>query len=623
MILTFTILLITTVLFIFGRFRTDIVALGSLLALTLTGILTTGEALAGFSNPIVIMIAGLFVVGAGIFQTGLARVVGKQLLKVAGNNETKLLIMIMLVVAFLSAFISNTGTVAVLMPVVVLLSFELKINPAKFLIPLAYASSLGGVLTLIGTAPNLVISQTLVQYGYGRLSFFDFTPIGAIALFTGIIFIVLVRNFLLPNDKNPQNSASGADLSLDELIDSYHLQSNIYRLTISPESEMIRKSLAELKLPNTYRVSVIGIERKHTTGKAVIHGYNGYSNIIPGPATVIEESDILYVQGALDQIKILCRENQLKLEDTITPNSIETGSIHKQLINKYIGIAEVLLTPNSNLVNHSIEEIHFREKYNLNVISINRKGHYIQKDVSKKKLLFGDALLVQGNWKDIELLSKDNQDVVVLGQTSKHASMAAASGKAPMAALIMLFMLGLMTLEIVPPVIAVLISAMFMLITGCVRNMDDAYRTINWESVILIAAMLPMATALEKTGGVAFLSETIIQKIGIYGPLAVLAGFYIMTTAFSQFISNTATAVIFAPIAITTALSLGVHPLPFLMTVAVSASMAFATPVASPTNALVMTAGNYKFSDFVKVGLPLQIVIGIVMILTLPMIYPF
>jgi di/tricarboxylate transporter len=611
LLLTFVILLITTLVFMLGKIRADLVAMCSLLVLVLTGIITTGEALAGFSNSLVIMIAGLFVVGGGIFRTGLASLSGNYLLKFAGNSETKLLLILMILVALLSAFMSNTGTVAVLMPVVISLALGMRKSPALFLIPLAFASSLGGVLTLIGTPPNLIVSQILADNGYQRLGFFDFTPVGIVALFTGIVFLMTVGKKLLPKGDPKERFRSQKEISPLELVDFFHISDQLYRVKVQPLSPLIHKQLRDLQLPRLYQVGIIHIERHGEKTKLA-----GIQHLPATSETIIKENDILYVQGTSENIARFKKDYLLLFnkEEHANPTN---------LVSRDFGVAEVLLTPQSSFINDTIADLNFREKYNLNILGINRKGKYQLRNWARQSLKFGDALLVQGKWTDLELLAKETEDVVVLGQTKEQASMAAASGKAPIAAAIMLGMLVMMTLEIVPAVMAVLIAAVLMIITGCLRNMEDAYGRINWESVVLIAAMLPMATALEKTGGVLYLSDLIIDLLGIYGPIALMGGFYFSTMLFSQFISNTATAVLFAPIAITTAINVGASPYPFLMAVSVAASMAFATPVASPTNALVMTAGGYKFSDFVKVGVPLQLVIWIVMMFTIPYFFPF
>ena len=358
---------------------------------------------------------------------------------------------------------------------------------------------------------------------------------------------------------------------------------------------MVGKRLAQLKIPATFQLYILKISRKSTEGL----------NLLPmtyqemaGPNSIIQPKDRLYVQGSAENVEKFVEAYGL---------SIEQGTSEAdELVSKQLGIAEVLLTPHSKLINETLRTINFREKYNLNILGINRQGEYVVKDMSKQKLRFGDALLVQGSWESIELLSRDTRNVVVIGQPKEHASMAAASGKASIAGAIMILMVLLMVFEVFPAVISVLIGAALMILTGCVRNMDDAYGQINWESIVLIGAMLPMATALENTGGMVLLSEGIIQLLGGLGPLGVLGGIFLLTMTFGQFISNTATAVLFAPIGLSAALSIGVSPYPFLIAVAVAASMAFSTPVASPTNALVMTAGGYQFKDFVKIGVPFK-----------------
>lgn len=612
MIITFIILGMSVMLFMSNRIRADLVALLALLSLVVFGILTPPEALAGFSNTVVIMVAGLFVVSAGIFRTGLAGQAGNLLLRVAGRNERKLLTFILIIVAIIGAFMSNTGTVAIMLPVVVGIAMTIKAAPAKFLIPLAYMSSLSGLLTLIATPANLIVSQVLVDNGFERLGFFDITPVGIIAVITGIIYLVSVRNILLPKSQKNNQSENGYELSSEKIIADYQLTDNLHRVRVLEESSMIGSKLADLKIPANYQLAILEISRKSLDGKSL---FPMTYREMAGPMSVIEAKDVLYIQGPLKNVEELVNDFGLLIK--------EEDSEAEELISRQIGVAEVLLTPQSRLVNQTISGIGFREKYNLNIIGINRKGTYLMRNMSKERLRFGDALLVQGSWDEIELLSRETHDVVVIGQPTEHASMAAANGKAPIAGGIMLLMITAMILELLPVAVIVLLAAVLMVITGCLRNMDDAYQSINWESIVLIASMLPLATALEKTGGMILLSEGIIDLLGGYGAIGVFIGIYFLTNLFGQFISNTATAVLFAPIAMSAAITMGVDPLPFLIAVAVAATSGFSTPVASPTNALVMTAGGYKFNDFVRIGVPLQFVMLIVMVITIPLIFPF
>ncbi|MEK3954582.1 SLC13 family permease [Psychrobacillus sp. FSL K6-1464] len=608
--ITFVVLAISIVLFISNRVRADLVAILALLAFVISGVLEPTEALVGFSNSVVIMIAGLFVVGAGIVRTGLAQSAGNLLLKWSGKSERKLFVLLLIITGSVGSFMSNTGVVALMLPIVISIAISINSSPSKYLIPLSYISSLSGLMTLIATPANLIVSQVLVDNGFEKLGFFEITPLGIIGITTGILYFLVARKYVLPNDKRKNNAGEGHKLSPQQLAADYELGGNLHRIRVVEDSSIIGKQLAELKLPAKYHLAILKIDRKSMEGM----------NILPiryqemaGPMSVIEGKDILYVQGPLENTLQFVRDFHLEVDE-------ETNA--EELVSKQLGIAEVLLTPHSNLINETVGSISFREKYNLNILGINRKGEYVLTEMADVRLRFGDALLVQGAWEEIELLSRAVKDVVIIGQPKEHASMAAASGKAPIAGAIMLLMIGLMVLEVFPAVISVLLAATLMVMTGCLRNMDDAYGKMNWESIILIAAMLPMATALEKTGGMVILSEGIVNLLGGFGAMGVLAGIYFVTMVFGQFISNTATAVLFAPIAMTAAISLDANPYTFLIAIAVSSSMAFATPVASPTNALVMTAGGYKFFDFIKAGIPLQIIMFIIMMIAIPIFFP-
>lgn len=614
MLITFIILIVATALFIHGKLRPDVVAIGSLLTLVITGIITPTEALAGFSNSVVVMIAGLFIVGAGIFNTGLAKQIGNRLLRLGNNSETRLFLIILVTVGFFSAFMSNTGTVAVLLPVVVSMALNLKISPAKFLMPLAFASSLGGVLTLIGTPPNLVVSNVLVENGFEQMSFFQFTPVGLVALFFGILFMSTIGKRLLPNNTGVESSNNTA-FSPNELAGFYKIYHSLHLVRVRETSPIVGQTLQAIDITMKYSITIVSIEREAGEGLTLIQNHK---QIISKANTIVQANDLLLLFGSLREVNSLIEHNGLKKLESQTENDRKQRFLPKQF-----GISEVLITPQSNYKNKTIRELHFRKRLKCTVLAIHRNGTYIQKDVAKERLQTGDALLVHGTWERIEFLAEMTSDVVVVGRVSEAMASAAATGKAPIAGSIMLFMLFLMTFEIMNPEIAVLLSAFLMIITGCLRSSGEAYQKINWESVLLIAGMLPMATALEKTGGVQLISDSLLGVLGNYGPYAVLAGFYLLTMLLSQFISNTATAVIFAPIAISAALGLEVSPYPFVITVAIAASMAFSTPVASPTNALVMNAGGYVFRDFVKVGVPLQIFLAIIMIPVIPLFFPF
>lgn len=604
--ITLATLLIASFFFMRGKVRADLVAVCALLVLTLFDILTPTEALAGFSNSVVIMMIGLFVVGAGIFRTGLAKMISSKILQTAGNSENKLFILVMLATASIGAFVSNTGTVAVMMPIIVSMAASANISPRRYLMPLAFASSMG-MFTLISTPPNLVIQNALIDAGYEALSFFSFAPIGFTALSVGVIVLFFLSKLLISKNENSTNKKKGK--SLKELAEEYNLSRQSYKIDVESKSPLIGKTLAELKIASNYDVSISKIVRRNGNSRF----RKTFIEEVAGPKSIIQKDDALYCHGEKVDIERFVSENKLILEKSDRDFSDFQDS----------GLAEVFIMPNSRLINRTISEIRFREEYNVNVLGLQRQNEYKMLDIKNTKLHSGDALLIQGTWKDLANLDDRQDDLVLVGQPLKEAAKVTLDQKAPVAAIIMVLMVLAMVFEIVPSVIAIMLAAVLMVATGCLRNVEEAYDSINWESVVLIGAMLPMATAFQNTGVDTLISGGLVSKLGDMGPYALLAGIYFCTSLLTMFISNTATAVLFTPIALKAAIGMGISPYPFLFAVAVAASMCFASPFSTPPNALVMSAGRYSFMDYVKVGLPLQLVMGIVMILVLPLLFPF
>ena len=618
MITTLIILALSAVFFVNGKIRSDLVALCALVLLMVFNILTPEEALSGFSNSVVIMMVGLFVVGGAIFKTGLAKMIGSKILHLAVTSEVKLFILIMLVTAFIGAFVSNTGTVALMLPIVVSMAVNANISPSRFLMPLAFASSMGGMATLIGTPPNLVVQEALSNAGYNDLSFFSFTPIGIVCITVGLIVLIPLSKWFLSKKEDTQKDTS-TGRSPQELSKKYSLSDNLYRVRVHKDSLVKNKKLHELNITSLYNLTILEIRRKSSSQSRFMKTVD---QKLAGPETEIQEEDILYVFGDYHNIDKFVKENRLDLTESKV--SEFTGDNEKLSVRE-IGIAEVLLMPDSKLINRAVKDSGFRDKYSVNILGIERGNEYILSDVKDIKMHAGDILLIQGTWDDIARMSKKQSQWVVLGQPVEEASKVTLDYKAPVAAGIMVLMIAAMVFDFIPipPVAAVLIAAILMVLTGCFRNVEDAYKTINWESIVLIAAMLPMSLALEKTGASSLISERLVGGLGNYGPLVLMAGIYFTTSLLTMFISNTATAVLVAPIALQSAISIGVSPYPFLLAVTVGASMCFASPFSTPPNALVMSAGKYTFMDYVKVGLPLQIIMGIIMIFVLPLLFPF
>ena len=618
MIATLIILLVSAILFVSGKVRSDLVAICALLALLLCQVLTPAEGLAGFSNTTVIMMIGLFIVGGGIFQTGRAKMIGSKVMSLSGNSETRMFLLVMLVTGTIGAFVSNTGTVALMLPIIVSMAAGAGKSPRRFLMPLAFASSMGGMMTLIGTPPNLIVSDTLQASGFDGLSFFSFLPVGLVVLVVGTLYLLPATKMLAPKEKQ---AAKKEGKSFKELVSEYGISSTLFRVHIKEEdSGAIGKTVAELNIYREYGLNVLEVRRSAGQNRFV----RTVNQQLASPDMVLGHGDVLYLSGEPEMVSKFASDYSLRLLDIHT-DEIEGSSSHPDMDFFDIGVAEILIMPTSSMINRKIADAGFRSKFNVNVLGIRRKNDYILRELGGVKIQEGDVLLVQGAWSDIARMKKESSNWVVLGEPLKEAAKVTLDHKAPVAAAIMIAMIVMMVVESIPvaPVTSVLLAAILMVMTGCVRSMEAAYKTINWQTIVLFAAMLPMSTALEKTGVSAMISNSMVAGLGGSSPYILMAGIYAVTTLMTIFISNTVTAVLMAPIALQCAVGIGVSPVPFMFAVTVAASMCFASPFSTPPNALVMSAGQYTFMDYVKVGLPLQILMGIVMVFILPLLFPF
>lgn len=604
---TLIILALSAILFVSGKMRSDLVAVCSALALVLTGVLTPEEALAGFSSPIVIMMTGLFVVGGGIFSTGLAKRIGIGILGLAGTSETRLFILLMLTTAVVGAFVSNTGTVALMLPIVVSMARGAGLSPSRFLMPLAFAGSMGGMLTLIGTPPNLIVRDALVGAGYEPLGFFSFTPIGIVCIVVGTVLLLPLSRRFLKGRIASASTRSGK--SLQQLTEEYKLAQDLHCLQISENSSMVGHTLKELDVRRHYGITILEVRRSSLQGRAL----RKLEQFAMGNERLIV-GDVLYATGTVEQIDHFASELQLSEVETSRNEGGGTLNFYD------VGMAEILVLPASTLVGQTVEQTGFRSTYGLNVLGIRRHTTYLLDDLKDQRIHASDIVLVQGRWSNITKLNgRDGQEWVILGQPLEQAAKVTLDYKAPLAALIMVLMVVLMAFDFIPiaPVTAVMIAAVAMIFTGCLRSVEAALKTINWESIILFGAMLPMSTALEKTGSSQLISQSLVDVVGGHGGMLLIACVYVATSLMTFFISNTVTAVLMAPIALQAAQAEGLNAVPVLLAVTVAASMCFASPFSTPPNALVMSAGGYKPIDYIKVGLPLQVVIGIVMVVGL------
>ena len=629
MLLTFLILGTTVALFIFSRLRSDLVALLSLLALFVVGILSTSEALAGFSDSITVMVAALFVVGEGLSRTGITAWLGNRLIPESGSSETRLLVVAMIGTAVLSGILSNTGTVAVLLPAVAAAAWRLNLLPSRLLMPIAIAANLGGLLTLIGSPPNIVVSDTLTAANFEPFTFFEFAWLGIPLVVTAVLYVTTVGRRLLrdrPSGERPADLAS----SMAQYAAGYKLSSRLHQLRILPGSPLIGKTLSEAALGHDYELSALHIDhevsastqapddpRDHSSRRLRrLEQFSGRPDRVPGPNVALAANDLLLAVGTLQDPAILA--DALGVEVTVV--DANRAPIAQQLISQEIGIAEVLVAPRSEHQGRTIAEAQIAERFSVQVLALRRGNRLLRRKGSALEV--GDSLLVRGPWSAIEQMGRLGRGFVVVGDPDALArQVVALTPRSILAVLILAGMVGLMFLGVVPTVFAVLLAAIAMVLIGCV-SMDGAYRSINWQTVVIIAAMLPMSTALQITGGAQLVADTLVNSLGAQGPLLLMAGVFLLTTAFSQVMSNTATTVLVAPIVLDAATTLGVAPQPMMMMVAAGAAAAFLTPIASPTNTLVFVPGGYTWGDYMRIGLPLLLLTLLVSLLVVPLVWP-
>ncbi|WP_301360043.1 SLC13 family permease [Stutzerimonas nitrititolerans] len=591
-------------LFVINKPRMDVVALLAMVALPLSGVIGVNEALAGFSDPSVVLIAALFVIGNGLVRTGIAYRLGDWLMRSAGSSETRLLILLMLAVAGLGSVMSSTGVVAIFIPVVLSIAARMKVSPRRLMMPLAFAGLISGMLTLVATPPNMVVHSELRRAGLDGFAFFSFAPIGLAILVLGIGYMLLARRWL--GGDTVQEVAVEQRDTLDILAQRYRLPERERRLRVLPGSVLANQALDELKLRSQYGINVIAIERQYKFRKQLLIA-TGNTELFVG--------DVLLVDLASPAIGLLGAYEELGVE------SLQLSDSYYGDYSRELGLAEVALPPDSRLPGKTIQELGFRSTYKLNVVGVRRNHQALQGLLVDEKLKPADTLLVAGSWKHIHRLQGLSRDFLVLSLPAEIDDVAPAANQAPFALLGLAVMVGLMISGLVPNVLAALIGCLVMGLFRCI-DMDSAYKAIHWQSLVLIVGMLPFALALEKTGGIALAVSGLIGLFGDAGPHALLACLFLLTAVIGLFISNTATAVLMAPVAISTATQLGASPYPFAMIVALAASAAFMTPISSPVNTLVLGPGQYRFADFVRVGVPFTLLVMLVSVLLVPWLFP-
>lgn len=608
LIIVCILLLIAIVLFSFSKLRMDIIALLTIMAITITGILTPSEALAGFSDPNIVLIALLFIIGESLVRTGISYKMSEYILKIAGKNDIRIIIYIMLGVALLGSIMSSTGVVAIFIPVAISIANHTGIHIKKLMMPLCIAALISGMMTLVATAPNLVVNSELDRTGLTEFKFFSITPIGLCVLVVGIIYCILTRNWLLTAEQLTPTNSQPKRRKITDLIRDYKLIGRAHRAQILAGSPFVGRTIDGLHLRSDHGVNVIGIERWRKFHKVLIP-VNG--------STEFRENDILLLDMS---------HSEADYRTFLTTNNLEPKILRGEYFSekvKEVGMAEVALLPESTLCGKTLNEIDFRSKYFLTVIGIWRNHAPVEtNNLFQERLEMSDTLLVCGNWGSIQKLQTRTNDFVVLDFPSDIDDVAPAGSQAYAALINLAIMIILMVTGIVPNVVAALIACLLMGATRCI-DMNSAYKSIHWPSLILIIGMMPFALALSKTGGISLISDWLEIHLKSYGPYIVLTFIFLLCSTVGLFISNTATAILIAPIAIDLAIKFGYSPYPFAMTVAIATSASFITPVSSPVKTMVVAPGGYSFGDFVKIGVPLTFVVMAVDIAIVPVFFPF
>ncbi|MEJ8811890.1 SLC13 family permease [Variovorax ureilyticus] len=589
-------------MFALNRPRTDAVALIMMASLPFTGVVTMQEVLAGFADPNVVLIAMLFVIGQGLVRTGVARRLGDMLVTRAGSNETRLVVMLMVIVALVGSIMSSTAVVAIFIPIVLRIAHNTGLAPGRLMMPLCVAALVSGTLTLVATTPNLVIHGELVREGFAGFGFFSITPFGLPLLAVAIVYMLLARSWL---GRSPASSAAPPSqrTGLGEWIEEYGLAGREHRFEVSADSLLAGKTLEELALEPLPGVNLLAVERRTRFA----------THLLP-PSTRIQAGDVLFVDVSNPEIDTDGLTRRFGVSRL--PLAGAYFSEHAQ----DIGMAEVMIPPGSALVGKTIPEARLRDAHDVSVIGLRHGSGESVDGPRPERLEAGDTLLVVGLWKAISKLRSD-MDLVVFNLPSEFDDIAPAASRAPFALLSLALVVALMVSGVLPNVHAALIGCLLMGLFGCI-DLPSAYRSVHWQSLLLIVGMLPFSLALQRTGGVDIAAQTLVDAIGEAGPRTVLAAVFIVTALLGMFISNTATAVLMAPVAIAIAQQLNASPLPFAMIVALASSAAFTTPVSSPVNTLVVGPGDYSFMDFVRVGVPLVLLTLLLSIALVPWLLP-
>lgn len=577
--------LVAILLFATEKLRIDAVALLVLSTLAVFGLVSPGDALSGFSNQATITVAAMFILAAGLQNSGALSGIGRLL----GTAKSPFLFLLILfgVLAVVAPFVNNTAVVAVFMPLVMTAAANIGMSASKALIPLSYVSQMAGVCTLVGTSTNLLVNAMARDLGHPGFSMFEFTPLGVICFVTGCIYLLTLGRWLLPETR------------ATELVEHYDLGKYITELRVMPESSLIGTSVGEAKLSEEFDVYVLELMR-------------GEEKVWSPRSQTLKEGDVLIARGDWSKLDELKNQTGLEInpEFKLKARTLEEGT--QQVL------TEVMIAPRSRLIGSSLALLDRRWQHSATVLAVHRRGEVLRKQLKEVRLNVGDVLLMLTPETDMSALRQDN-NVIVLSQRDADKPM---GWRAPFALITMALVIGISAIGWAPIAITALIGAVAMTLAGCLQA-DGVYDAIDWRIIILLGGLLPLGVAMTQTGAAEFIVANTIGLVSDFGPLVVLAALYLMALLLTEFMSNAAAAVLLTPIGMSTANVLGVDATPFLIAVTFAASTSFATPVGYQTNTMVYNAGGYRFTDFIKIGLPLNLIFWVLGVIFIPVFWPF
>ncbi len=600
LLLTFIILIVAISLFLSNRLRPDLIALLTVVTLGLSGILTPEETFSGFSRSAVITIMAIFILAEGLQRTGVTEKVGDLLLRIAGKRESSMVIIVMLAGSFLSLFMNNIAAASVLLPAVTGAGRKAGVNPSRILMPLGFATILGGTATLL-TTTNIVVSSLLLQQGLAGYGLLDFAPVGLPIIIVGVIYMVIAGRHILPANASDGHTET-INQAKDDLINLYRLGESLFRIRVPAGSVMTGKSLAQSTFRERFNLTAVAIES------------NGFVTLSPPPDHILQQGDIILFAGNVTDV----HKHDVEPYFEILPHR---DWCEQDLESPAIVVTEAVLAPRSGLIGQTLRQAHFRDKYGMTVLAVWRGGKQIRSGLADLPFQFGDALLLQGPRERLRVLHAEPDHLIVLAneKEKEEVKLVPTKGRLAMAIMCIVLLLAAISPNIIGEVM--LGGALAMVLLG-VLTMDQAYQAVEWKSVFLIAGMLPMGIAITKTGAAALMANWLISILGPAGPMALLVGLFWLTVILTQAMTGAAVAAVVAPIAIQTARTIGADPRSMVMGVALAASMAFMTPLGHAVNVLFMGPGGYSFRDYFKVGLPLTILLFLTIILLFPLFWP-